>query len=443
MGILGNDRNPHEKVELFQFTQGIEVDRRLYREEIRVQTEWARCLMEIGILTAIEFKNIGVSLTKAAELIEKDQFNWRVTDEDIHMNLERFITEEHGELGKKMHLGRSRNDLIATTLKLYTSHSVSKLSEGLSHVVTSLLDQAEQNLDILIPGLTHVQHGQPMRLAQFYLAHAAALSRDIAELERLADSVLNEMPLGSGALSGTPLKLNLESMAEHLGFHSPALNSYDQVGSRDELIQSLAAFSLIGVHLSRLSEDLIYYSSTAVGLLRLPKDYSTGSSMMPNKRNPDVAELTRAKMSHVMGAHNEACLLMKALPSSYASDLHELKSVWMRAQDELTLVFGILPQFLSGLKVNEARAKELLNQGHILATEMADELTLIERKPFRDAYTQVAAAVELAESKGVQIHELVDSKNDSYTVAVERRTQSGGTSRAQCLKQIQQLKNSV
>ena len=441
MGILGNDRNPHQKVELFQFTQGIEVDKRLYQQEIRVQTEWARGLMDLGILTASEFKNIDESLAKAATLIESGKFEWKVTDEDIHMNLERFITEQHGDLGKKMHLGRSRNDLIATTLKLYVSDSLDKLSHRVSTLISALVTLAERDLDVLVPGMTHVQHGQPIRLAQFYLAHAVALSRDESEFERLAEQSLYEMPLGAGALSGTPLKLDLEKIAEHLGFHSPALNSYDQVGSRDEIVRAMAAFSLTAIHLSRLAEDIIYYSSTAVGLFKLPKDYSTGSSMMPNKRNPDVAELTRAKMAHVMSAHNEACMLMKALPTAYASDLHELKSVYMRAEDELASVLEILPLFLDGLKVNESRAKELLGLGHILATEMADELTLNQKKAFRDAYTQVAGAVELAESKGVQLHELAQSKNDPFTVAVERRTQSGGTSREQCLRQITLLKS--
>ncbi|MCM0606216.1 MAG: argininosuccinate lyase [Xanthomonadaceae bacterium] len=441
MGILGNDRNPHKEVKLFQFTQGIEVDRRLYLQEIRVQTEWARGLMEMGILTSDEFKKVCDGLEVATELIESGKFEWKVTDEDIHMNLERFITEKYGDLGKKMHLGRSRNDLIATTLKLYVSDSLEKASHRLQNTISALVNLAERDLDVLIPGMTHVQHGQPIRLAQFYLAHAAALARDVAEFERLAERTLYEMPLGSGALSGTPLKINLEKIAEHLGFHSPALNSYDQVGNRDEIIQALASFSLTAIHVSRLSEDLIYYSSTAVGLFKLPQDYSTGSSMMPNKRNPDVPELSRAKMTHVMGAHNEATLLMKALPTAYASDLHELKSVFMRAESELTQVLEILPLFLEGLKTNESRAKQLLGQGHILATEMADELTLNQKKPFRDAYNQVAGAVELAESQGVQLHELTHSMSDPYAAAVERRTQPGGTSRAQCLKQIEILKN--
>jgi len=361
------------------------------------------------------------------------------------MNLERFVTEKHGVLGKKMHLGRSRNDLIATTLKIYTHDELMATRERVLKMISALVSQAQKNIDVIVPGMTHLQNGQPVRLAQVFLSHAWALKRDVADLEQTAKSCLDEMPLGSAALSGTSLSINLQDIAKELGFKTTAHNSYDQVGNRDSILKALSALAMTATHLSRLAEDTIFWSSAPVGLMKLPAAWSTGSSIMPNKRNPDVAELARAKSAHVIGALATGLTMVKALPTSYASDLHEIKKVFMGALDELNASLEAFAPFTEGLVVNTERATALLNQGHILATEIADDLALNQGVPFREAYQKVAALVEMAESKKVQIHQLNEAltTNLSFEAAVEKRSNSGGTSRSEIQKQIYGLTSQI
>lgn len=446
MAILKTERNGGKISALFEFTQGIQIDARLAEQEISVQRAWARALQGLNVLSSDEVTQIETVLTRAQSLMAKGDFPWRIEDEDIHMNLERYVTEDLGELGKKMHWGRSRNDLIATTLRLYVRDTLGLVTEQAQMLIDALVDLAEKNSDALIPGLTHVQHGQPIRFAHFVLSHAQAVRRD---LRRLADAVreaTDEMPLGAAALAGTPLKISLATIAQELGFKTPAANSYDAVGNRDFMLQALNAFSQLALHLSRLAEDCIFWSSTSVGLLQLPKDWSTGSSIMPNKRNPDVPELVRGRSAHILGAANEAAALVKGLPTSYASDLHELKSVYMRAFDEIQACLGVFPSFVRGLTLNPKRAQELLNRGHLLATEIAD--ALVEKGfSFREAYKKIAGLVEKAEAQGRQVHEIVAQevpeladRHFSFEAAVEARTQPGGTSRAQVAQQLQALK---
>lgn len=447
MGILKSDRNSGDVNALYEFTQGIAVDARLATQEIAVQRAWARGLQRIGVVTEQELGLIERNLGEAQALIESGNFEWRVEDEDIHMNLERFATQSLGELGKKMHWGRSRNDLIATTLRLYARDSLQKVSTQTRTLIQGLVSLAEANTEILMPGLTHVQHGQPLRFSHFVLSHAQALVRDLRRLENARNEAMSEMPLGSAALAGTPLDISLTAIAQELGFNAPAANSYDAVGNRDFLLEGLNAMSQLAIHMSRLSEDCIYWSSTSVGLMQLPKDWSTGSSIMPNKRNPDVPELIRAKAAHILGAANEGAALMKGVPTSYASDLHELKGVFMRAFDEISASLKVFPPFITGLKVNTARAQEILGRGHILATEIAD--ALVEKgSSFRDAYKKIAGLVEKAEAQGKQVHEIVATelpelaaRSFTFEKAVELRKQSGGTSLEQVKKQISMLKS--
>ena len=431
---------------LFEFTQGIAVDARLAKQEIAVQRAWARGLAQLGVLNARELLAVEGNLTQANDFIAKGQFEWREEDEDIHMNLERFATQSLGELGKKMHWGRSRNDLIATTLRLYARDSLDETATRVRGLVDALVATAEREIDVLMPGLTHVQNGQPLRFAHFLLSHAQAFGRDVKRLDQAREEAMSEMPLGSAALAGTPLPISLSAIAEELGFAAPAANSYDAVGNRDFMLQAMNALSQLAIHLSRLSEDVIYWSSTSVGLLRLPKDWSTGSSIMPNKRNPDVPELIRAKAAHILGAANEGAALVKGVPTSYASDLHELKSVFMRALDETNACLKVFPPFIRGLNVNKARADEIIKRGHILATEIADAL-VAKGSTFRDAYKKIAGLVEKAEAEGRQVHEIVEKEvpelkgiDFSYEKAVEARQNAGGTSRARVLEQITQLR---
>lgn len=453
MSILSTKRQPTKSNLLASFTNGVKPDKELYIQEIKVQLAWAIGIYEIGILNLNELNIIQDALQKAKCLIESNQFDWREEDEDIHMNLERFVNDNAQGLGKKMHLGRSRNDLIATTLKLHVADSADHIVEQINNLIKSIVTLAEKNLDVIIPGMTHLQNGQPIRWSHALLGHAWAFKRDIKKFKSVKDSALSTMPLGSAALAGTTLNINLNKIATTLGFASPALNSYDAVGERDAIVDFIQASAHFGVHLSRLAEDIIFWCSTPVGLLELSPNWSTGSSIMPNKRNPDIAELARGKASLWIGDATGVLNLTKGLSTSYVSDLHESKIPYLRTFNDVKLTLEIFSYFIEELTVNKTKAKILLNQGHILATELANHLTE-QGIPFREAYGLVAGLVEIAESKKIQVHELLEKdihtlttgiseiflQNLTFEKTTEKRNFSGGTSLLQVKEQIKQLK---
>lgn len=453
MSVLSTTRQPSKGQLLASFTNGVRPDQELYQQEISVQKAWANGLMQIGLLTHEEFKLIESSLSKAETLIETNQFDWREEDEDIHMNLERFVSDETNGLGKKMHAGRSRNDLIATTLKLHVAATVREVCDQLTILINAMVDLAEKNIDVIIPGMTHLQNGQPIRWSHAVLAHAWAFKRDLEKFQSVKVNALKTMPLGSAALSGTTLAINLNNIAQKLGFSSPSQNSYDAVGDRDVVIDFIQATAHFGMHLSRFAEDIIYWASAPVGLVELSPEWSTGSSIMPNKRNPDVAELSRAKASLWMGDASGILTLMKGLATSYASDLHETKIPYLRVAKDIKLTLTVFTPFVAELSLNRQKAKSLLNQGHILATEIANHMT-DQGVPFREAYSIVAGLVEHAEVQKIQVHELSFSQiqtyskhislqfleNLSFESTVEKRMYSGGSSLEQVKFQIETLK---
>lgn len=452
MAILTTDINTKKRDALFEFTQGVDIDCFLGAQEIRVQKTWARGLGAVGILTVAEVATLIGLFDQALELMNQGEFNWRKADEDVHMNLERFITERAGELGKKMHLGRSRNDLIATTLKLFVYDSLDDLSKEVSRLISALIMRGKEDMDVIIPGQTHLQNGQPIRLSHFWSCYAHALQRDFSKINWAKKRAVESMPLGSAALSGTPLPLNLPAMARELGFENASANSYDSISERDYILDALGALSNLAIHLSRLSEDIIIWASSNIGLFKLPPELSTGSSIMPNKRNPDVAELTRGKSAHIMGALSNALILLKGLPTSYNSDLHEIKSVYLRAATETKSIFSVFPDFVAEMGVNKKVASNLLNQGHLLATEIADELTA-QGHPFRESYQLVAALVKKADEYACQVHQLpidvaqgiAPALSQKFLLAltpeyaVERRANCGGSAKEQIEKSLEHL----
>lgn len=442
MTVLKSQHNSYKTNLLVDFTNGIEQDKRLAVFEIRVQKAWAKAMGEAGILSEKEVKKAMELLTRADELIAMGQFEWHIKDEDIHMNLERFLTENAGNLGKKIHLGRSRNDLIATTLRLFVKDIVQKIEKKLVGLSYSLVTLAEKNKDVIVPGLTHLQSGQAVRFSHIFLNYVWCFLRDLRYLKFVEDVCVEEMPLGSAAMTGTTLKqINLTDIAQELGFKSPPRNSYDMVSDRDFMLSASDAFSKIAVHLSRLSDDIIIWSSTGFGLVDLPKDWSTGSSIMPNKRNPDIAELTRAKTSHVISASNNLHMIVKSVPTSYGSDLHEMKQVFMNAYDQLKACLEIYPFFVEGLKINKENCLSLLNKGHILATEIANELTE-KGNPFRESYKKVASLVQKAKLQEKQVHEIAEEEY-SFESAVEKRTNDGGSSKKSIENQIKKAKEEL
>ncbi len=425
---------------LTSFTQGLDVDVLMYAEEIEVQKKWVIELCESEYLSYDESEKLLSGLEDIKQEIEKEQFAWSIEDEDIHMNIERALTEKLGDLGKKVHLGRSRNDLVATTQRLFVKNCIVKVKSKLSQSEKALLKLAENNLDLIIPGMTHLQSGQPVRYSHTVLAHLQAFKRDQKRLSHALDECLESLPLGAAAFSGTHLNLNLDRLATNLGFESSLKNSYDAVGNRDFILETLASFSTLAAHLSRLCNEIIYYSSSSVGLLKLPKNWTTGSSIMPNKRNPDTIEITRAKMARIMASSAEATQLVSQVIPSYGSDLHELKRTFVKSFNEITQSLELLTPFILELEVSKEAAGKMLEKGHILATEFANHKASQNNGEFRDAYLQTKELVDKAEAKGVQVHELEQwPEHLTFHSSVESRQSGGGTALAALKAQIKNL----
>lgn len=442
MKVLGAGLTTSANETLFSFTQGIDVDQRLYRQEIAAQKAWAQALQLANYLTANDCEALIGVLSKAQIEIEQKTFPWKIEDEDIHMNLERFMVEQLGDLGKKIHLGRSRNDLIATTLRLFLNDELQKTLDLTKSVVNAIYETSKKWQQILIPGMTHLQFGQPIRWSHVFSAHGHALLRDIHRLQYNQKECLASMPLGSAAFAGTHINIDLKALAQTLGFTTGPINSYDAVGDRDFILSTLNSYSLLAVHLSRLCEDVMYWSSSGVQLLQLPYNWSTGSSIMPNKRNPDIPELVRAKMARVIGQAQEGLMLVRSVTPSYGSDLHELKRTFLIAHDELLPCLNILVPFISELNVNESKAKELLEQGHILATDYANEMA--KNQSFRTAYKQLAQDIVAANQHHQQIHHYYKESNPATSIdfetSVEARSNLGGTSLKTAAEALEKLK---
>lgn len=439
MKVLSSSISASGNDSLFQFTHGIDVDARLYAQEIRVQKAWADALAKGKYLTQDEVRKIHLCLDDAAKQIEQQTFRWIIEDEDIHMNLERFMTENIGELGKKIHLGRSRNDLIATTLRLFVHDQIQKIMQHTDALKGAIKTKSQDWLPVLVPGMTHLQFGQPIRLGHMFVAHGYSLKRDLSRLQFNCKECLEYMPLGAAAFAGTHIDIDLDDLANSLGFESPLSNSYDAVGDRDFILSSLNSLALVATHISRLCEDVMYWSSTGIGVLLLPKDWSTGSSIMPNKRNPDVPELVRARMSRVITSATSAMVLVRSVVPSYGSDLHELKRTFLNAYDELESCLQILIPFTTTLNLNPQRAEKLLQSGHILATDIANSLA--KTSTFREAYKLLSQQVKQADLNSQQVHELFEGTEHAVTFveSVEKRHLQGGTSAARCQESIDHL----
>jgi argininosuccinate lyase len=456
MATISTNHNQNQDGLLFELTNGLDVDQLLYKQEIRVQKAWIKGLAEANYLTPEESETAQRILSEAQELIEAKKFDWRIEDEDIHMNLERFMTEKAGILGKKIHLGRSRNDLIATTLRLYVHDEIEALQQTTKKLISAFISQADENFEVIIPGMTHLQNGQPIRWSHTLAAHGWSLSRDLQRMEQVKNRCLEAMPQGAAACTGSPLPLNFEKIAKELGFKSPCLNSYDAVGDRDFMLEALDACAMTATHLSRWCEETMFYSASSVRAIQLPPAWSTGSSIMPNKRNPDVLELMRAKTARIISLSAEGKNIVRTVIPSYGSDLHESKRTLMTSLKETSLCLRVAVPFVTEMKISPARAKELLEHGHILATEVADHLTS-QGVPFRDAYKKVAALVSVAEQKGVQVHALDEEtwkthapeadqtflRTLSFESAVERRSQIGGTSLSSTKTGLAQLRQRI
>jgi len=387
-----------------QYTASIPFDQRLYQHDIAGSMAHAKMLAKQSIITDKEAELIGMGLVAIREEIEQGKFQFKAELEDIHMNIEARLTEKIGDIAGKLHTARSRNDQVAVDLRLFCKEAIGETISGLRGLQSALLDVAEANKDVVVPGYTHLQRAQPVLLAHHLLAYFEMLERDV---QRFQDCLkrTDVMPLGSGALAGVPYPIDRAFVAKELGFSQISQNSLDAVSDRDFVIEYEAAASVAMMHLSRLGEELVLWSSAEFGFVEIDDAYATGSSIMPQKKNPDVAELGRGKTGRVYGHLMGLLATMKGLPLSYNRDLQEDKEGLFDTVDTLLSTLAVFAGMVKTLKVKAERTGQAAGQGYILATDMADYLVK-NGLPFRQAHSVVAKLVSYAVEKGKELHQL-------------------------------------
>ncbi len=381
-----------------EYSQSISYDRRLCRHDIAGSIAHSKMLSRVGIISDKDCEFIVMGLVSIREEIERGDFKFRPELEDIHMNIESRLAEKIGDVAGKLHTARSRNDQVATDLRLYVREAVSATIRGLRSLQRAFVALAQANKDVALPGYTHMQRAQPVLLAHHLLAYFEMLQRDV---ERFRDCLkrTDVLPLGSGALAGVPYKLDREFVAKELGFSRISSNSMDAVSDRDFVVEYESAAAMSMMHLSRLSEEMVLWSSTEFGFIEMDDAYATGSSMMPQKKNPDVAELARGKTGRVYGHLMGILTTLKGLPLTYNRDLQEDKEGLFDSVDTLTATLGVVAGMVSSLKVNRSRCLTAVEEGYLLATDVADYLV---RKglPFREAHGAVGRLVHHAVEHG-------------------------------------------
>jgi argininosuccinate lyase len=425
------------------FTASVEFDQRLYRYDIQGSIAHATMLARAGILSTTERDSIIAGLERIREQIESGEFDWSVELEDVHMNVEARLTSAIGDAGKKLHTGRSRNDQVATDVRLYLRDEIEIIRGEILRLQHALLDKAEQEAETILPGFTHLQTAQPVTFGHHLMAWFEMLERD---RERLADcnKRVNIMPLGSAALAGTTYPIDRHYTAQLLGFERPSENSLDAVSDRDFAIEFSAAAALIMMHLSRMSEELIIWSSAQFNFINLSDSFCTGSSIMPQKKNPDVPELVRGKTGRIFGHLMGLLTLMKGQPLAYNKDNQEDKEPLFDTVDNLKGSLKVFADMIPAITCKPESMREAALKGFATATDLADYLVR-KGTPFRDAHEVVGKAVALGVGKGCDLAELsleelrgfserIDA--DVYSVltlegSVAARDHIGGTAPAQ------------
>jgi len=387
-----------------RFTASIEVDKRLYSYDIEGSIAHCRMLAKTGIISEEDGDILVQGLNQIRREIEAASFHFDQRLEDIHMHVESRLFEIAGKVAQKLHTARSRNDQVALDVRMYLRNALSDLQRRLGGLQRVLIELAKTHIDVLVPGYTHLQRAQPVLLAHHFMAYVEMFQRD---MERMSECGVrtNVMPLGSAALAGTTFPIDRGYVAELLEFPTLSANSLDAVSDRDFIIEFLSAASLCMMHLSRLSEEMILWSTAEFGFIELPDAFATGSSIMPQKKNPDVPELVRAKTGRVYGHLMGLLALMKALPLSYNRDLQEDKAALFDAVDTLSDCLEVYTQMLPGIRVHPARMEQAASSGYINATDLADYLVR-QGMPFREAHHCVGQAVRCGLERGKELHEL-------------------------------------
>lgn len=388
--------------EMVPLNRSLGIDQRLWREDIRGSVAWARAIGAAGALAPGETEAIIDGLAEVAERIEKEGLT-SAPEEDIHSVVERMLGEVTGEVAGKLHTGRSRNDQSSTGVRLYGMASAERITGQLVGLCDALHGLATRSQDVVMPGYTHLQQAQPVLAAQWVLSHVFPFLRDLERL-RAARAAAAVLPLGSGAIAGCPFPIDREALRVELGFDRVSENSIDAVSDRDWICDLVYSGAMIGVHVSRLAEDLVLFSSLEFGFVRLSDGFSTGSSLMPQKRNPDVAELSRGKSGRLVGNLMAMLTLLKGLPTSYNRDLQEDKEPLFDTIDTLLLTLPAMAQAIATAEFQPARMKDVMD-AQLLATDLADYLVR-RGVPFRASHGVIGRLVREAEARGVALSEL-------------------------------------
>ena len=423
------------------FNASIRFDQRMYRQDIEGSLAHAQMLEAVGILTPREHEAIRAGLQGILADIESGALPIDPGAEDIHMFVEAELTKRIGEAGKRLHTARSRNDQVALDLRLYLRAECAGVISGIKALTGALCDQAEANQDAILPGYTHLQRAQPIVFAQQLLCYAQMLMRDAGRIQDAVARMDSACPLGACALAGTTYPIDREMTAKALGFDAPCANSLDGVSDRDFALELLSAFSILMMHLSRLSEEVILWCSWEFRYVELPDAYTTGSSIMPQKKNADMAELCRGKCGRVYGDLMALLTTMKGLPLAYNKDMQEDKEAIFDALDTVKACLGIMAPMLAGMKTNKAAMRKAAAEGFINATDLADYLVAQKGIPFRAAYKTVGQIVAHCAAEGITLEALPLEGYQAFEAAfdeglyqaidlqacVEKRISAGGT----------------
>lgn len=438
-----------------EFSSSIDIDNKLYKEDILGSIAYAEALQAAGVLNKGELSKIKSGLKQIKQKIESGKFNWQETLEDVHMNIESSLEKIIGSAARKLHTGRSRNDQVVTDLKLYLLEKSKDIQICLSDLLKIVVLKAESEVETLMPGFTHMQIAQPVTLGHHLMAWYEMLSRDLDRFKG-CESRLKISPLGSGALAGNKFKINRRKMAKALGFEEVTNNSIDAVSDRDYVIEMMFNISLMGVHLSRIAEELIIWSSSQFDYVELPEELCTGSSIMPQKKNPDMAELVRGGSSKTIGNLVSLLSLIKNQPLSYNRDSQEDKGPLFDSIEYALGSLDITAAMIAGAEFNRDSMLTDVYDGHICATDLAEYLVM-KGIPFRDAHAISGKAVQLAESKDFLLSELSLKELKKLNTLIEKdvfkhldplksissKNSIGGTAPSQVLKQITQAKNKL
>ncbi|TGK14328.1 argininosuccinate lyase [Leptospira stimsonii] len=431
--------------------ESVSFDHKLYKEDIQGSIAHARMLQKIGILTKEELSQIETSLAQIRTELEEGKLEFKSELEDIHMHIESRLTELIGETGKKLHTARSRNDQVTQDVRLFILNQGKEILRSIFHLRNSLYEKAKQSLDVIIPGYTHLQVAQPIRASQYLLSWFWALERD-QEFLRFALLSSSELALGSGAMAGVNYPTDREFLKKELGLSKVSHNSMDGVASRDHILQFLFAASQLMIHASRICEDIILYSSQEFGILKLPDSLTTGSSIMPQKKNPDIAELIRGKSGRVIGNLNHILVMLKGLPSTYNRDLQEDKLALFDSIETVQISLEGIQAMIEGWIWVPERAEASLKNGFATATDLADFLVGQKKIPFRTAHELVGTLVgicvekkrtlfDLPETDRISVSEHFAGKEYedavSLSLSADKKISYGGTSRE---RQEEQLK---